>query len=71
MSQEQNTILIERGYELAEELTSHPAGVDRGMLAALHSGDMDKIQYWITVCEGTLSQQHFYESEILGANDVY
>ena len=71
MSQEVNDTLLERAYELAEELTSHPAGIDKGILAAIHSNDLNKVQYWITVGEGALAQQHFYESEILGAGDVY
>ena len=63
MSQEDNTNLLERGYELAEEFVSHPSGIDKSILAAINSGDLEKVRYQISKCEGYLAQEHFYGTE--------
>lgn len=65
MSNNTNSILIERAYELAEELTSHPAGIDKALLLAIETGDLENVQYWVTVAEGTLSAHNFYESNLI------
>lgn len=65
MSLESNTNLRERAYELVEELTSHPAKLDVAIQRALEGGDLEELEYWVTVGEGTLAQQEFYESNII------
>jgi len=61
MSNETNTKLLERANELLEEVDSHPAHLDDILAGAIQSGDMEQIQYWVNVVEGTLAQE-YYES---------
>ena len=70
MSNNTNSILIERAYELSEELTSHPAGIDKSLLQAIKGGDLEKLQYWVTVAEGTLATNAMYENDMMEQNDV-
>ena len=59
MSQNENSILLERANELLEEVQSHPGKLDRNLEAAIKSGDLERVQYWVTVTEGMLSQEAF------------
>jgi hypothetical protein len=61
MSSETNTNLLERANELLEEVDSHPAHLDDLLDTAIKSGDLEQIQYWVNVVEGTLAQE-YYES---------
>lgn len=60
MSLEQNTQLMERAQDLLEEVDSHPAHLDDLLNTAIKSGDLEQIQYWVGVCEGTLAQEEFH-----------
>lgn len=71
MSNQTNTNLLDRAFGLSEELDSHPAGLDKLLDAAIKGGDLDQIRYWVGVCESTLSQQHFYENNLLEGRDEY
>jgi hypothetical protein len=59
MSKQENTNLLERAAQLIDECASHPAGLDDNLIAAVDSGDMERIAYWVSVAEGTLAQEHF------------
>lgn len=61
MSSETNTNLLERANELLEEVDSHPAHLDDLLDTAIKSGDLEQIQYWVNIVEGTLAQE-YYES---------
>ena len=69
MSLEQNTNLTERANELIEELTSHPASLDVALQNALDGGDLEELEYWISVAEGALAQMHFYENNMMDDHD--
>lgn len=69
MSNESNTALYERAADLIDELTSHPAGIDRGLIQAVDSGDMERIRYWVSKAEGVLAQEHFYETNQIDGSD--
>ncbi len=61
MSHENNTELLEQGYELAEEITNHPSGYDKAILKAIEDNDLDKLRYLITVVNGELAQASFHD----------
>lgn len=70
MSLDSNTQLLERAADLVDELTSHPAGIDKGLIQAVESGDMERIKYWVSKAEGVIAQEHFYETnQIDGGSD--
>lgn len=71
MSHQNNITLEERAYRAMDELTSHPAGRDKLIQAALDSGDLDDLYYQVVTAEAELSQQHFYDYNILEAGDEY
>lgn len=59
MSHPTNSILLERAHDLLEEVQSHPAHLDDNLQAAIKSGDLEQVQYWVTVIEGTLAQEYY------------
>lgn len=69
MSLHENTSLMERAQDLLEEIDSHPAHLDDLLEAAIKSGDLEQLRYWVGVVEGTLAQQAFYESNLIDAHD--
>jgi len=69
MSTQVNTELIERAADLLEEMDSHPAHLDDQLAAAIKSGDLERLRYWVSVCEGALAQAEFYESNMVDAQD--
>jgi hypothetical protein len=69
MSNQVNTNLIERANELLEELSSHPAGLDKAIQAALDRGDLEELHYAVGRADAALAQEHFYNNDILG--DVF
>lgn len=69
MSLDSNTSLLERAADLIDELTSHPAGIDKGLIQAVASGDMERVRYWVGKAEGVLAQEHFYESNQIDGSD--
>lgn len=71
MSNESNSALYGRAYELAEEITNHPSGLDKALFSAIEGGDLDTMKYLVSKIEGILSQEHFYKNDLLEQNDVY
>ena len=65
MSDLDNTILLERGYELAEEFTNHPARMDDQLLNAIESNDLSELKHLVSICEGILSQEQFEGNDII------
>lgn len=72
MSDIYNTEIIERAYDLAEELTGTTPGyiVNKAIEDYEKTGDVEDLSHRITDVEGKLSIEHFYNSDILGNRDV-
>lgn len=66
MSNITNSNLLERAYELLEEITSHPSGLDKALTKAVRAGNLDEIYYLVTKIESELAQKHFYNNNISG-----
>lgn len=71
MSNESNSILYGRAYEVAEEAVNHPSGLDKALFAAIEDGDLDNIKYLTNKLEGLLAIENFHNNDILEATDVY
>ena len=65
MSNIENAVLLEFAYETAEAITNHPSGYDKVLLKAIADGDLDEVRRLLAVIEGTLSQEHFFNEDIL------
>lgn len=71
MSNAKNDIILIRAYELIEEYTSHPSGVDKTMLNYIESNDMDNLLATIVKLEGEQAQEYFYNFGLLERGDEY
>lgn len=71
MSNVKNEIILVRAYELIEEYTGHPSGVDRTMLACIAQSDMDNLLATIVKLEGEQAQEYFYNFGLLERGDEY
>lgn len=71
MSHNSNTELLERAAELIDELSSHPAGLDKRLATAVEANDLDELRYQVAVCESVLAQEAFHEFNILDGRDEY
>jgi hypothetical protein len=71
MSNYNNEALLLRAHEIADELASDPAGRDDRLYQLIKDNDLDNLRELVTKIEGELAQEHFYNNNILGANDVY
>ncbi len=69
MSLARNTELLERAQDLLEEVDSHPAHLDDALDAAIKSGDLEQVRYWVGVVEGTLAQENFNEELVDGTDE--
>lgn len=65
MSNDNNTILLERAAELIDELTSHPSGADKLIIQAIDSNNLEEVQRLVTKFEGELSQEHFMNHDLI------
>lgn len=65
MSELRNSELLERASQLAEEITSHPSGYDKLLESAVESGDLDEVSRLVSRIESELSQEHFYNYDII------
>lgn len=68
MSDINNSNLIERGYELVEVLTSHPARIDQRIAMAIEAGDMEDLAK--LVADGETIMADMAREEIHGANII-
>ena len=71
MSNESNSALFERAYQAAEEITNHPAGYDKALYAAIEGNNLDEVRRLVTLVEGELSRQHFYDNNMIEPAEVY
>lgn len=73
MSQQSNQQVVERAYELAEDLTSTTEGKVIAYALDRYEEDKDVEALWRTVAnvEANRAQEHYFNNNILGANDVY
>lgn len=71
MSNVSNQLILERAYELVEELTSDPAGRDDMLMQLVREGDMDTLLAHVQKVEAQVAQEHFYNSGIVEQTDVY
>lgn len=71
MSNHTNTKLLERAAELIDELQSHPAGLDKAIKLALDQNDLEELTYAVLRAEAELSQEYFYNNNVLDARDEY
>lgn len=65
MSNPVNTLLLERAYELIDELASDPAGRDDYLLQLIKDNDMDNLLAQVQKVEAELAQEHFLSREIV------
>lgn len=65
MSNPVNTLLLERAYELIDELASDPAGRDDYLLQLIEANDMDNLLAQVQRIEAELSQEHFISRDII------
>lgn len=71
MSNAKNDIILIRAYELIEEYTSHPSGIDKTMLNYIEANDMDNLLATIIKLEGEQAQEYFYNFGLLERGDEY
>lgn len=64
MSDENNTNIMERAYDMLEEFTNHPAHYDTLLLEAIRKNDLEEIQHLTVMMEGYLSMQHFQNYDL-------
>lgn len=67
MSNPVNTLLLERAYELVDELASDPAGRDDFLLQLIEANDMDNLLAQVQKIEAELAQEHFHSRNIVEA----
>lgn len=65
MSNPVNTLLLERAYELVDELASDPAGRDDYLLQLIEQNDMDNLLAQVQKVEAELAQEHFLSRDIV------
>ena len=65
MSNNVNEAIMERAYELIEELASDPAGRDDMLLQLIKANDMDNLLAQVQRIEAELAQEHFLAREII------
>lgn len=71
MSKEANTQLLARAHEAVEYCLNDPSGKDEQILRAIEDSDLDELERLVSEVEARMSQEDFYNTNILGANDVY
>jgi len=71
MSNNTNEAIMERAYELIEELASDPAGRDDYLMELIRNRDMDTLLYQVQKVEAELAQEHFNNNNIIEYEDVY
>lgn len=71
MSHQSNTDLETRASDAAEDLQSHPSGLDRALLASIKKQDYDELLWLVNKAEALLSQEHFYDNALLRTTDAY
>ncbi len=71
MSNVKNEILLVRAYELIEEYTGHPSGVDKTMLTCIEMNDLDNLMATVIKLEGEQAQEYFYNFGLLERGDEY
>lgn len=71
MSNNANEAIMERAYELIEELVSDPAGRDDMLMQLIKEGDMDNLLAHVQKVEAEVSQEHFQNNNIIEYEDVY
>jgi hypothetical protein len=59
---------MEWAHELSEDLIGHPSGADKTLLKAIKKGDLDDLRRLCADYSSMLSQEHYYERNILEAN---
>lgn len=69
MSNVKNEILLVRAYELIEEYTGHPSGVDRTMLACISENDMDNLMATVVKLEGEQAREQFYSFGLMEGDE--
>lgn len=65
MSNDVNDNLIERARDLAEEITGHPSGYDKTLLACIDGGDLDELHRLVKLVEADLARDYFYGHNIV------
>lgn len=65
MSNQTNELIMERAYELIDELASDPAGRDDYLLQLIKDNDMDNLLAQVQKIEAELAQEHFLSREIV------
>jgi hypothetical protein len=65
MSNQSNARLLERGYQLAEEVTGHPSGADTSILKAIEDNDLEVLMYLVNMVEAELSREHFHNHDAI------
>lgn len=65
MSNITNELLLERAYQIADELTSDPAGRDDRILELINLNDLDTLREYLNIVEGQLSLEYFHNKDIV------
>ncbi len=65
MSNDTNTQLLQRAANLIDALDSHPSGLQKHLVKAVETNDLDEVQYWVPILEAELSQINFMDGDIL------
>lgn len=71
MSNQTNELIMERAYELIEELASDPAGRDDMLMQLIKDGDMDNLLAHVQKVEAEVAQEYSHNNNIIEYEDVY
>ena len=65
MSHAVNDTILERANDLLEEISGHPSKFDKLLEQAIEHNDLDEVYRLVTIIEGELAQEHFYNAGII------
>lgn len=69
MSQESNTQLLARAHKAAEYVLG--TTMEKQIYRAIEDSDLEELRRLVTVVEATMSQEHFFNYDLVGEGDIY
>lgn len=69
MSNQRNTELLERAYELLEEFDSHPSKIDKALKEAIDTNDLEGVLHLVHYLEAFLAEEHFHNWDLMPEGD--
>lgn len=65
MSHDTNSNLLERAYEVLEEISGHPSKYDKLLDKAIQREDLDEVHRLVNIIESDLAIEHFHNYGLL------